>query len=475
MQGFAGHEMQTYSSAEIAKRIGIHKDTLLRWLKKGLISEPKRDRHGWRIFTETNVLELMRFANQETSPLSTDESNTKMTPPFSPIEKLRTVDWDFTDAETGYLTHGMHPYPAKFIPQIPNALIQELSSVNETVLDIFCGSGTTLVEALFLKRNCIGIDANPLGCLISRAKTTLLSAQDKEILYRLQEEVNRVLEDQTLGQFSLFAERTPVRAGIPQNDAIDSWFEPFVIEELAILKRLCIQLPTEKARDVALTVFSSIIVSVSKQDSDTRYVRVQKNLKEGDTLKRFSRTLELAIKRSENFSEVVEKKFRCKVINENILDQPNIGAVADLVVCSPPYPNAYSYHLYHRTRMLWLDMDQASFKKQEIGSHRKYSRKGNGRATVETFRTELDTIFSWLSRTLKIGGFACFVIGDSILNGEIVRNDENLIDIANANGYSLEANFSRNIQNTKKSFNPVIGKIRHEHVLVLRNNGGRNV
>src|SRR5436309_4237098 len=93
------------------------------------------------------------------------------------LANLNAIDWDFSKAKTVYLTHGLHPYPAKFIPQIPNALIQELSSVGETIADIFCGSGTTLLEALQLKRHAVGIDANPLASLITRAKTTPLSEQ----------------------------------------------------------------------------------------------------------------------------------------------------------------------------------------------------------------------------------------------------------------------------------------------------------
>src|SRR5690348_5810975 len=99
------------------------------------------------------------------------------------LNTLFQVDWDFKEAKTSYLTHGLHPYPAKYIPQIPHSLITELSAYGDTVADIFCGSGTTLVEANLLGRNAIGIDANPLACLISEAKTTRLEFNDKNLLY----------------------------------------------------------------------------------------------------------------------------------------------------------------------------------------------------------------------------------------------------------------------------------------------------
>src|SRR5690242_19361578 len=93
----------------------------------------------------------------------------------SPIAKLNC---DFHDSDTGYLTHALHPYPAKYIPQIPAALIQRLSKPGETVADIFCGSGTTLVEAMLNGRNAVGIDANPLACLIAQAKTARIEKSE---------------------------------------------------------------------------------------------------------------------------------------------------------------------------------------------------------------------------------------------------------------------------------------------------------
>lgn len=51
-------------------------------------------------------------------------------------------------------------HPARFIPQVPEKFIKLFSHRGETVLDPFCGSGTTNVVALQLGRSSIGIDVN---------------------------------------------------------------------------------------------------------------------------------------------------------------------------------------------------------------------------------------------------------------------------------------------------------------------------
>ena len=121
--------------------------------------------------------------------------------------------------------------------------------------------------------------------------------------------------------------------------------------------------------------------------------------------------------------------------------------------------------------MIWLGMDQPRFKAEEIGSHRKYSKKGAGAATVETFQKEFASILSWLGDRLKRGKYACFVVGDSTLSGKRVSNADVISEAGNLAGFREVARIDRHMQATKKSFNPAIGKIKTEQILVLEHVG----
>jgi site-specific DNA-methyltransferase (cytosine-N4-specific) len=116
-------------------------------------------------------------------------------------------------------------------------------------------------------------------------------------------------------------------------------------------------------------------------------------------------------------------------------------------------------------------MDQPKFKREEIGSHRKYSSKGKNAATAETFRAEFAKILAWLSKHLKPSGYACFIVGDSTLRGQRINNAELISDAGRMAGFKEVSRLSRNMQSTKKAFNPAIGKIKTEDILILENRG----
>jgi len=45
-----------YRTAEVCRIAGISRNTLFRWLKTGIFSEPdKRDWRGWRLFSQSQL------------------------------------------------------------------------------------------------------------------------------------------------------------------------------------------------------------------------------------------------------------------------------------------------------------------------------------------------------------------------------------------------------------------------------------
>ena len=82
--------------------------------------------------------------------------------------------WDFKGITKSGI-HNIGKYPATMVPDMQYKLLsvisKHLNNKNITLLDPFCGSGTTLVIAQELEINSVGIDINPYATLLSFVKT----------------------------------------------------------------------------------------------------------------------------------------------------------------------------------------------------------------------------------------------------------------------------------------------------------------
>ena len=369
--------------------------------------------------------------------------------PQSPLlQSLKSVNWDFPQRVTDTDVEGIHPYPAKFIAELPRTLLSALPVPRGTaVLDPFCGSGTALVECQRLGTTAIGIDLNPIACLMSRVKTTH-SAPDLES--HAQKLVVRA-KDRPLSD-------------IPVIPNLDHWFEQEIQEELARLVTAIGSAPASM-QDCLRLALSSIIVRVSNQESDTRYAAIRKNIKPEDVATLFLRAVERigsALRsRSYPLTPVYIIEGDTLAINPIQITQP-VG----LVITSPPYPNAYEYWLYHKYRMWWLGFDPLSVKAQEIGARAHFFKKNHH--TAEDFIRQMQQTFRLLRHVMVPGGYACFVVGRSRIHGQIIDNARIIEEVANSYGFERFFSAERVLLANRKSFNLSHANIKTETVLVLK-------
>ena len=88
---------------------------------------------------------------------------------------------EYREKERTKHVHRLHPYKGKFIPQLVEYFLDErVDGLKQTswfrpgdvVLDPFCGSGTTLVQAAELGIHAVGIDISEFNTLIANTKVS---------------------------------------------------------------------------------------------------------------------------------------------------------------------------------------------------------------------------------------------------------------------------------------------------------------
>ncbi len=107
----------------------------------------------------------------------------------------------YKESETTKHVHRLHPYKGKYIPQLVEYFLDEhidefkktvYFHKNDIILDPFCGSGTTLVQANELGMHSIGIDISAFNSLISNCK---IQTYDLNYLKRVIERITELLDE----------------------------------------------------------------------------------------------------------------------------------------------------------------------------------------------------------------------------------------------------------------------------------------
>lgn len=383
----------------------------------------------------------------------------------SVLSRINEQDWSFTDADTGYLSHNIHPYPAKFIPQIPRCLIKMLSLRGEVVWDPFGGSGTTALEALLLGRQALSFDANPIATLIGKAKTITLTKEEEDILVQLVEKFELLASNNTNTLRILECHASQIQSSIPEIPNCSKWFHPNALTELGYIRWCISGIENTKCRTLAEAAFSKIIVKASFQASETRYTSRPRDVKFSSVLSMFAGELYSVLNKIRMLAPLLrfrEAIFQTVDMRKDRVIQP---CSVDLIVTSPPYPNATDYHLYHRFRLLWLGHNPCSLGKQEIGSHLRHQKENTG---IEHYLDEMELCLHNMYDGLRFGRYAVLVLGNAVFEAKEYKTVELVAKTAQKIGFDVVGIVPREVHATKRSFMPTARRLREESLLVLR-------
>jgi len=399
---------------------------------------------------------------------------------FSPEEIIELFstkeidkDWSFVGykpSDTAKWTHGYHRYPAKFIPQLVEKLIDEyISWENAHINDPFMGSGTTIVTAISRGFKASGTDINKIAYLMTKVKSTpvnpaYLDKKIKEFLSKLGFLKNP--------DTSLFKEN--VEPLIPQKhiDRINYWFTEENKIKLGKILRIIHEEEDETIRNFFLVAFSNILKNCSiwlqGSTKPTRDLR-KKIVNPFDVLKKHLKKMQ---KGNNAFYKILPEKVRNNIkeyLNIKIGDakkQPVSDNSVDLIVSSSPYVTSYEYADLHQLSTIWLDLTDnlTDYKKGFIGtSYKKYenrklkskiamgiinqiSEKSKKMAKeIEAFSIDMQEVFKESFRILKPGGRCCYVIGDTRLKGVDILNAEVFAESLQHSGFELDRIIKREI------------------------------
>jgi DNA modification methylase len=361
----------------------------------------------------------------------------------TPLENLN-LNWGEKDLPERIRTkhvHRLHPYLGKYIPQLVEIFLRKYFKPGQTVLDPFCGSGTTLVQANELGINSIGYDISAFNVLLSRAKTSKYDTNkvNKEvidILNKVQNITQKNAKQLSLFEFDFNTTNTPREI---DNQYLKEWFAPQALYELITYRDLIESegyeykdllkiILSRSARSARLTTHYDLDFPKKPQNEPYhcyKHSRICKPVQEA--FKFINRYSHDTIKRIEEFQKI---RTEATVIIEHTDSRETKIPKIHGVVTSPPYVGLIDYHQQHIYAYHLLGLEDR--KQIEIGP----AANGTSQKAKRKYQEDIATVFSRIAKSMINGG--------KII---VVANDKSNLypDIANMIGLKTEAVVQRHV------------------------------
>lgn len=391
------------------------------------------------------------------------------------IEALRAAVTQHDVAET--LTHPFHSYPARLHPATARVLAELLAERNaDLIVDPFCGSGTTLVEARAAGMRAVGTDLNPLAVLVARAKTWTVPPRRRNAMRDLGHELAGAAIAAGKAARRSGAEPAPLRKpkGFDpnaRNRRLAAWFAPHVRRELELLASAIDEHRADdpEMADVLTACLSAILYKVSSRASDTDGTWVDKAVPRGAAARHFAQRVDLLhagladLGRAGGPPDVYELDAR-KL--HDVVPDGSAGGV----ITSPPYAGTYDYAEHQRLRFDFLGLRHRTLDEGEIGSRRSFDTSGP--AAERAWRAALSDSLTSITRALAPKAYAAIVIGDSWAGGRAMYAiDDVRASLPRDLAVAAWASQLRPMLGAGER-NAFAGRAKAEHVILLQRSGG---
>lgn len=269
--------------------------------------------------------------------------------------------------EIRYLTHSFHEYKGRFYPQLAKAFMNYAGiKKGDTVLDPFCGSGTTLVESFLFGANAVGVDINPIAFLLAKAKvkSILLKKKELSVIRKAFESIN-----ENSGWNKI---RIDDYSSTLDTEYLQNWFPESNLKKVILIQEVIQTLPNETSQLFSKVVLSNLLREYSLQDPTQLRIRRRADQPKENLIETFKKNLEVQIENLERFQSLNRFELNSKVENylgdiRTLMKSANLKKNSvDVIITSPPYATALPYVDTDRLSLFAFGYtDKNSFRKLE--------------------------------------------------------------------------------------------------------------
>jgi hypothetical protein len=371
--------------------------------------------------------------------------------------------------------HPIHPFPARMAPGIALEALGD-SKMPLRVLDPMVGSGTVVAVARANGHRAFGVDLDPLAVLLAGVWTRTVEAE------RVNDKAAEVLDRAKSTFHSL-----PCRQAYPSTSDEETrkfiryWFDDYARRQLTALSISIRRVHDCAVRDALWCGFSRLIITKSAGASlamDLSHSRPHRKFSRAP-VKPFNRFIAAVATVVANCPQSGATAVGpAAIVKQGDARKLSIERESiDLVLTSPPYLNAIDYMRCSKFTLVWMGHTVSELRKirgesvgTESSTHQAIEAKWvaplikqlglkprlspHEHAVLSQYVWDMGQALEEVSRVLRKGGRAVYVVGDSTVRGTFIRNSAIVAAVAEAHGLTLHSRYYRALPANRRYLPP---------------------